>query len=170
MIVLVYRLSNSILPLGLYDPTSIYQSRANQRLSSAYLVKYYGNKKDGIPPKEPMQKLPTIDRETEVETERVRDTLTPEQMEGARRWAAFMHKYLPEHFKDPAEIVKVVGYVLINITLRMLQPPELKAAQGFDKDYIIHRGLFVDPVISAEEWRDINKTDQVRLIGNSVSR
>ena len=24
------------------------------------------------------------------------------------------------------------------------------------------------PVTGAEEWRDINKTDQVRLIGNSV--
>ncbi|MNU09129.1 hypothetical protein D3C72_2555230 [compost metagenome] len=28
--------------------------------------------------------------------------------------------------------------------------------------------MFVDPVTGAEEWRDINKTDQVRLIGNSV--
>lgn len=79
-----------------------------------------------------------------------------------------MHKYLPEHFKDPAEMVMVGGYVLIDITLRMLQPPELKAAQGFDKDYIIDRGLFVDPVTGAEEWRDIKKVDQVRLIGNSV--
>ncbi|MNN11278.1 hypothetical protein D3C81_1242310 [compost metagenome] len=58
--------------------------------------------------------------------------------------------------------------MLVDITLRMLQPPELKAAQGFDKDYIIDRGLFVDPVTGAEEWRVINKTDQVRLIGNSV--
>jgi len=44
----------------------------------------------------------------------------------------------------------------------------LKAAQGFDKDYIIDRGLFVDPITGAEDWRDINKTDQVRLIGNSL--
>jgi DNA (cytosine-5)-methyltransferase 1 len=79
-----------------------------------------------------------------------------------------MHEHLPEHFKDPADLVMVGGYVLVDITLRMLQPPELKAAQGFDKDYIIDRGLFVDPATGAEEWRDINKTDQVRLIGNSV--
>jgi DNA (cytosine-5)-methyltransferase 1 len=62
----------------------------------------------------------------------------------------------------------VGDYLLVRITLRMLQPPELKAAQGFDKNYIIDRGLFVDPVTSAEEWCDINRTDQVRLIGNSV--
>lgn len=65
-------------------------------------------------------------------------------------------------------MVMVGGYVLVDITLRMLQPPELKAAQGFHKDYIIDRGLFFDPVTGTEEWRDINKTDQVRLIGNSV--
>lgn len=152
-----------------HDPIStICQSGANQRLVSAYLVKYYGSEKDGISLNEPMHTLPTKDRVAVVETVEVPDALTPEQMEGARRCAAFMHKYLPEHFKDPAEMVMVGGYVLIDITLRMLQPPELKAAQGFDKDYIIDRGLFVDPVTGAEEWRDVKKADQVRLIGNSV--
>ncbi|QAY93696.1 DNA cytosine methyltransferase [Pseudomonas sp. ACM7] len=152
-----------------YDPIStICQSGANQRLVNAYLVKYYGNEKDGISLTEPMHTLPTKDRVALIEVIQVPDTLTPEQMEGARRCAAFMHEHLPEHFKDPAEMVMVAGYVLVDITLRMLQPPELKAAQGFDKDYIIDRGLFVDPVTGAEEWRDINKTDQVRLIGNSV--
>ena len=148
--------------------STICQSGANQRLVSAYLVKYYGNEKDGISLTEPMHTLPTKDRVALVEVVQVPDTLTPEQMEGARRCAAFMHEYLPAHFKDSAEMVMVGGYVLVDITLRMLQPPELKAAQGFDKDYIIDRGLFVDPVTGAEEWRDINKTDQVRLIGNSV--
>ena len=152
-----------------FDPIStICQSGANQRLVNAYLVKYYGNEKDGISLTEPMHTLPTKDRVALVEVVQVPDTLTPEQLEGARRCAAFMHEHLPEHFKDPADLVMVGGYVLVDITLRMLQPPELKAAQGFDKDYIIDRGLFVDPVTGVEEWRDINKTDQVRLIGNSV--
>lgn len=148
--------------------STICQSGANQRLVNAYLVKYYGNEKDGISLTEPMHTLPTKDRVALVEVVQVPDTLTPEQMEGARRCAAFMHEYLPEHFKAPAEMVMVGGYVLVDITLRMLQPPELKAAQGFDRDYIIDRGLFVDPATGTEEWRDINKTDQVRLIGNSV--
>ncbi|MEJ3661583.1 DNA cytosine methyltransferase [Pseudomonas fragi] len=152
-----------------FDPIStICQSGSNQRLVNAYLVKYYGNEKDGISLAEPMHTLPTKDRVALVEVVQVPDTLTPEQLEGARRCAAFMHEHLPEHFKDPADLVMVGGYVLVDITLRMLQPPELKAAQGFHKDYIIDRGLFVDPVTGAEEWRDINKTNQVRLIGNSV--
>lgn len=148
--------------------STICQSGSNQRLASAYLVKYYGNEKDGISLTEPMHTLPTKDRVALVEVVQVPDTLTSEQVEGARRCAAFMHEHLPEHFKDPAEMVMVGGYVLVDITLRMLQPPELKAAQGFDKDYIIDRGLFVDPITGTEEWRPISKTDQVRLIGNSV--
>lgn len=152
-----------------HDPIStICQSGSNQRLVNAYLVKYYGAEKDGVSLTEPMHTLPTKDRIALVEAVQVPDTLTPEQLEGARRCASFMHEHLPEHFKDPAEMIMVDGYVLVDITLRMLQPPELKLAQGFHKDYIIDRGLFVDPVTGAEEWRAINKTNQVRLIGNSV--
>ncbi|WP_323156914.1 DNA cytosine methyltransferase [Pseudomonas rhodesiae] len=152
-----------------YQPTStICQSGANQRLATAYLVKYYGCDKGGVSLTEPMHTLPTKDRVALVEVVQVPDTLTPEQMEGARRCAAFMHEHLPEHFKEQAEMIMIGGYVLLDITLRMLQPPELKAAQGFDQDYIIDRGLFVDPVTGAEQWLPINKTNQVRLIGNSV--
>lgn len=132
--------------------STICQSGANQRLVNSYLVKYYGNEKDGISLAEPMHTLPTKDRVALVEVVQVPDTLTPEQMEGARRCAAFMREHLPEHFKDPAEMVMVGGYVLVDITLRMLQPPELKRAQGFAENYIIDRGLFVDPVTGAEQW------------------
>jgi DNA (cytosine-5)-methyltransferase 1 len=149
--------------------STICQSGANQRLANAYLVKYYGNEKDGISLREPMHTLPTKDRVAVIEVERVPNSLTPEQMEGARRCAAFMHEHLPEHFKVLADMVMFNGYVLVDITLRMLQPPELKKAQGFPGDYIIDRGFFVDPETGIGEWRDVNKTDQVKLIGNSVS-
>lgn len=136
---------------------------------NAYLVKYYGNEKDGISVNEPMHTLPTKDRIAVIEAVHVPNALTPEQLEGAKRCAAFLHEHLLEHFKEPADLVMVDGYVLVDITLRMLQPPELKMAQGFPADYIIDRGLFVDPVTGAEEWREIKKTDQMKLIGNSVS-
>jgi DNA (cytosine-5)-methyltransferase 1 len=51
-------------------------------------------------------------------------------------------------------------YVLVDITLRMLQPSELKAAQGFDKDYSIDHGLFVDPATGADS--DYRSTRQTR--------
>lgn len=149
--------------------STICQSGANQRLVNAYLVKYYGNEKDGVSLHEPMHTLPTKDRVAVIEVERVMSALTPEQLEGARRCAAFMHENLPEHFKAPADLVMLDGYVLVDITLRMLKPPELKKAQGFSHDYIIDRGFFVDPETGIGQWRDINITDQVKLIGNSVS-
>ncbi|HEY0200561.1 MAG TPA: DNA methyltransferase, partial [Burkholderiaceae bacterium] len=82
----------------------------------------------------------------------------------------FLRRWLPEHFPEPADLVLVGDHVLVDITLRMLQPDELKRAQGFRPDYILDRGLFVDADTGREEWRPITKTDQVKLIGNSVCR
>lgn len=47
----------------------------------------------------------------------------------------------------------LVHYVGDNVTIRMLQPNELAAAQGFPRDY---------------DWGELTKRDAVRLIGNSV--
>lgn len=68
---------------------------------------------------------------------------------------------------EAVDAILVGGYVLVDITLRMLVPRELARAQGFGDDYVIERGLFeVSP--GRYEERPITKTDQVRLIGNSV--
>lgn len=55
--------------------------------------------------------------------------------------------------------VEKVDYMIVDIGMRMLQPHELYAAQGFPKDYII-----------APEFngRALSKTAQVRMAGNSV--
>jgi DNA (cytosine-5)-methyltransferase 1 len=87
----------------------------------------------------------------------------------ARRCAAFLHEYLPQHFPEPVDLVLVGDYVLVDITLRMLVPRELLRAQSFPESYIIDRGLFeTEPGSGVYEWRPVSKTDQVRLIGNSV--
>ena len=58
-------------------------------------------------------------------------------------------------------LVTVAGeqYQIVDIGMRMLSPRELFTAQGFGTDYIID--LTVD-------GRKITKTDQIRLVGNSV--
>lgn len=58
-------------------------------------------------------------------------------------------------------IVHIDGepYVITDIGMRMLQPHELFAAQGFPKNYIIDRVRY---------GRKLTKTAQVRLAGNSV--
>ena len=51
-------------------------------------------------------------------------------------------------------------YVIVDIRLRMLEPHELYAAQGFPPDYIINR---------TADGRKLSKSAQVRMVGNSVS-
>lgn len=63
--------------------------------------------------------------------------------------------------KDRFALITILGseYVLLDIYLRMLQPEELKLAQGFPKDYIIDKDY---------HWKLYPKSKQVARIGNSV--
>lgn len=66
--------------------------------------------------------------------------------------------------KDRSALVTVTiqgePYVVADIAMRMLQPRELYNAQGFPPGYIIDRGA---------DGRRLTKTEQVRMVGNSVS-
>lgn len=64
--------------------------------------------------------------------------------------------------KDRFGLVTVHGrqYRIVDIGMRMLQPHELFAAQGFPPGYVIDHGA---------DGRKITKTAQVRLCGNSVA-
>ncbi|MEI7375654.1 DNA cytosine methyltransferase [Dickeya chrysanthemi] len=125
------------------------RSGSNQRLVTAYAVKYYGTGDRGQSADEPMHTITTKDRIGIVSVVKVpADCLSPELREKARRCAELLHKFLPEHFGELAEMVLMVyrgtWYVLVDITLRMLQPPELYAAQGFPDWYVIdmdYRGV-----------------------------
>ncbi|VVE90306.1 DNA cytosine methyltransferase [Pandoraea bronchicola] len=89
----------------------------------AFLVKYYGNKKDGVDVREPMHTIPCTDR---------------------------------------MGLVTVAGqtYQIADIGMRMLEPHELYAAQGFPSTYVIA------PVFNGKR---LAKHAQVRMCGNSVS-
>ncbi|QOD84149.1 DNA cytosine methyltransferase [Chromobacterium haemolyticum] len=52
-------------------------------------------------------------------------------------------------------------WVIVDIKLRMLKPPELYGCQSFPQDYIIDRG---------HDGRQFSKSAQVRMVGNSVPR
>ena len=61
-------------------------------------------------------------------------------------------------------LVKIGGidYVIVDIGMRMLTPRELFTAQGFSPSYKIHTGW--GPTKKA-----LTKSDQIRMVGNSVS-
>lgn len=142
---------------------------AGQRLVTAHLVKYYGSGSQWQDARDPMHTIPTKARIAVVETVAIdRDLLTSAQWESARQCAALMREYAPERFPvatdEPVpEIVIIGGYILVDIGLRMLTPRELARAQGFDDGYVIDHGIDDDghPFV-------VNKTNQVRLVGNSV--
>lgn len=141
----------------------------NQRLASAYLVKYYGTGGQWQDMGEPMHTLPTKERMALVTVVQVPAAiLPPELLAKARKCAHFLHMYLPEHFPELVDLVLLGEHALVDFTLRMLKAPELKLAQGFSPDYILDRGLFENKETGLLEWRPIKNTDQIRLIGNSV--
>lgn len=63
--------------------------------------------------------------------------------------------------KDRFGLVVIRGhlYQIVDICMRMLEPHELFAAQGFDADYIIDRDVY---------GKRFSKAKQVRMCGNSV--
>jgi DNA (cytosine-5)-methyltransferase 1 len=63
--------------------------------------------------------------------------------------------------KDRFGLVTIHGqdYQIVDIGLRMLEPKELYAAQGFPKDYIINKDL---------KGNTIDKSEQVKRCGNAV--
>lgn len=165
--------SNTSPPKRADEPLStITQAGSQQRLVTAHLTAMAQNV-CGVDPAEP---LPTIlAGATRYGT--VECTLSPEQEAGALRVAAFLINYYgngqPLDVADPVDTittrdrlalvtVRVRGtpYVIVDIGLRMLRPPELYRAQGFPLDYIIDR---------TADGRAINGTRAVRMVGNSVS-
>jgi DNA (cytosine-5)-methyltransferase 1 len=72
--------------------------------------------------------------------------------------------------KDRFALVTVKGqiYRIEDIGLRMLWPVELFKAQGFPENYIFENGLLIDHETGKQNWIHLTKTEQVRMVGNSV--
>ncbi|SEL12959.1 DNA (cytosine-5)-methyltransferase 1 [Roseateles sp. YR242] len=163
--------------------STITAAGSNQRLITAYAVKYYSNGGQWQDLDDPMHTIPTKGRIGVVQTMQVpAASLAPEHAERARQCADLLHKYLPEHFAEPAEMVTVhqrgQWWVLVDITLRMLKPRELFNAQGFPADYVIEEipdpaQLFKEGIQAADPLKvpriPLTATAQVRMCGNSVS-
>jgi DNA (cytosine-5)-methyltransferase 1 len=163
--------------------STITAAGSNQRLITAYCVKYYssGGQWQGLA--EPMHTLPTKGRMGLVEAVQVpADCLAPDLRERARQCAMLLHEHLPVQFPEAADLVLMLHegqwWVLVDITLRMLKAPELFLAQSFPADYIIHEIpdpalLFQGGVQAADPLAvpriKLTATAQVRMCGNSVA-
>ena len=144
--------------------STITSTGSNQRLVTAYVVKYYscGGQSQGVD--EPVHTLTAKARMGLVQVIKVPfDCLSPEHRERARQCGELLHKYLPEHFPEPADMVLMsyhgIWWALVDITLRMLQPTELYGAQGFPSWYVIDMDY---------KGKKYSKEQQVARCGNAV--
>jgi DNA (cytosine-5)-methyltransferase 1 len=104
--------------------------------------------------------------------------LSPDNEAGALQVSAFLMRYYGQggqwgDMREPAATVTTrdrlalvtvhirgTPYVIVDIRLRMLTPRELYTLQGFPRTYVIDRG---------HDGRVFSKSDQVHMVGNSVS-
>ncbi|GGJ06185.1 DNA cytosine methyltransferase [Halopseudomonas pertucinogena] len=159
---------------GMDEPmTTVTNTGSQQQLVTAFLSRQFGaSVGQGID-----EPAPTVTAGGGGKSALVELKLSQEQQEGALRCAAFMINYYGNGdarsveqpldtitTRDRLALVTVwIGgdpYVIVDICLRMLQPHELYAAQGFPSNYIIDRG---------HDGRRFTKTEQVHMCGNSVS-
>lgn len=166
---------------SLEQPVStITASGSNQRLITAYCVKYYssGGQWQGLG--EPMHTIPTKGRMGLVQAVKIPSTcLSRKSLARARKCAALLRKHLPEHFPKAFDVVVVGDYILVDITLRMLKPRELYRAQSFPSTYQIEeipdpKLLFVNGKQVPGDPRllpriPLSGEAQVRMCGNSVA-
>lgn len=137
------------------DPAPTVTTRDHNALVTSHMVKLRGTSRDGQPVAEPLHTV----------------TASGNHLGEVR---AFLLKYYdtavgqpltePLHTittKDRLGLVMVKGepYQIVDIGMRMLEPHELYAAQGFPADYIHNRTL-TNPKLP--------KDAQVRMCGNSV--
>ncbi|MGF7053969.1 DNA (cytosine-5)-methyltransferase 1 [Bosea sp. OAE752] len=150
-----------------------------QGLVTAFVQGYYSNGGSGYATArsfdEPLATAPTKGRLGVVAGNLVVPPLLPAMLARARQVAELLRQY---DLWSGGEFVTVeIGgdtYIVVDIAMRMLAPPELFGAQGFPRGYILDRGLKVEV---REGWGEddgpaepipITKTAQVRMCGNSV--
>ena len=164
--------------------STITSSGAQQRLITAYAVKYYSVGENAHSLNTPISTITSKDRMGLVQVVQVSaDSLAPEHQARARQCAELLHTHLPEHFPTLADVVLVwhagSWWALVDITLRMLKPKELFKAQGFPEGYVIHE--IPNPALLFDKDGKqaahplqvpripLSATAQVRMCGNSVS-
>lgn len=179
---------DSVRAGGLGDPIPTLDTSNRHGLVSAFLSKYYagGYNGAGAACKSPLPTVTAIDhnslcaahivqmqgQSTGTDVREPLNTLTGVNHMG--EVITFLVKYYGsgtgQDIKEPLDtvtskdrfgLVEIYGiqYQIIDIGLRMLEPEELYAGQGFPEDYVIDRDV---------TGKAISKTEQVKRCGNAV--
>lgn len=148
---------------------------ARPNTSAAHILKFYGNEKDGHSAHNPLHTITTKERFGMIESKTEIEPMDDDKRYGAWWVARMMEEYAdadaPQLGGIPLPRKKMVtlknGFAIYDIGMRMFTPKELFKAQGFDDDFVY------DPIIEVEKngkitKRRVNKTEAVKMVGNSV--
>jgi DNA (cytosine-5)-methyltransferase 1 len=136
-------------------PVSTITAQDHHALVASHLLKLHGSARDG---REMSLPLPTV-RAQGMHLAEVRALLVKYYGQGTGQDLRDPLHTVPAH--DRFGLVTIHGddYVIGDIGMRMLQPRELFAAQGFPDTYVIDMGA---------AGNQLTKTAQIRMCGNSV--
>lgn len=181
---------NGVRGQRLVDPLHTITAGGNRfGIVAAFLAKHYGGnyKGPGASLEEPLPTITTVDHNALVTafiSQQYRSSIGHEMEQPLRTITtvnkaslvtAFLLKYygsdVGQDLGDPLHTITTrdrfglvtihgIDYQIVDIGMRMLQPHELYAAQGFPSVYIKDRDF---------EGNPITKTNQVKMCGNSVS-
>lgn len=156
------------IPAGSHSPETHGGAATPHGMVAASLVIYNGSEKDGQPASDPAHTVTSTDRLAHVESS-LTHCLTPEQIDGAVRVAAFLRSF-GVHIEGNFATVTVDGqqWIIVDIGMRMLTPRELFRAQGFPETYVIDQAWLIDPKSGAIQEVTLTKEQQIRMCGNSV--
>lgn len=162
-------------PLG--NPVSTITNTGSQQQLVIASLAHLRVSRDARDVSEPLRTISAGGQRHGLITALAESALTPEIEDRALRCAAFMVNYYgngdARSVEQPLDTITTrdrlalitvwIGgqpWVIVDICLRMLQPHELYAAQGFPANYIITHG---------HDGRRFTKSEQVHMCGNSVS-
>jgi DNA (cytosine-5)-methyltransferase 1 len=151
-------------------PTTVAGGGGKTGMVSASIAVYHGTEEDGHGCDEPGHTATTRGRLGLIEAQRsAAAMLTPQELAGARRVAAFLREHGVEFEGEFAMVRTPRGnFVIVDLGMRMLTPRELFRAQGFPDDYVIDRAWLIDPLTGDITERPLTKEQQIRMCGNSV--
>lgn len=149
---------NEVRGASLNSPLHTQTTENRHSLVTGFLAKHYTGVV-GSALNAPIGTITTIDHHSEVRAFLIKYYGT----DGDLKMSEPLHTITT---KDRFGLVTVKGelYQIVDIGLRMLAPRELFNAQGFPASYIIEYGIN-----HQGEKIQLTKTEQVRMVGNSVS-
>jgi len=141
-------------------PLSTITVQERNALAAVSLIEYYGNSKDGVSVSEPLHAVTGKDKHAVFKIK-----LSSDQDLGY--WPqirSMLNKHTGYNLADDEVIIFDINgswYIMVDIEMRMLEPKELYAAQGFPSDY--------DFELKDENGKaQISRSEQVAKCGNSV--